>query len=354
MNCILRALHPFFYLLCCIIFLLFTPLAYANRGIVNIYAWASEIPVSIINQFEKETGITINISTYENNEIMYAKMRATTNPGYDVIMPSSYFVERMSKQNMLEKLDKTKLTYFKNLDPQFANPTYDPQLQYSIPYIWGVTGIFFNKKYYAPNSIKKWGDLWNKRYYNQLMLLDDTREIFSIALLALGYSPNDTDPKHIEQAYLKLKALLPNVKVFSSDTVVSNIIDEDANIGTAWNGDVYKAMSENPDIDFVFPEDGMMIWVDNFAIPQTAPHKENAYAFINFMLRADVAKEAVMRIHFATVNKAAKDLLPFDIQNNPVLYPSKEIMKRGIFQTDLGENTLAIYEKYWEQLKMSG
>lgn len=345
-----------FYVMLSFFTVLFTlpAFAYASKGIVNVYAWSSEIPDAIINQFEKETGIRVNISTYENNEVMYAKMRATKNPGYDVIMPSSYYVDRMSKQNMLSTLDKTQLTNLSNLDTTFTHPAYDPNLQYSVPYVWGITGIFFNQKSYSQNQLSKWNDLWNEKYRDQLMLLDDTREIFSIALLALGYSPNDTNPKHIEEAYLKLLQIMPNVKVFSSDAVVSIIIDEDANIGTAWNGDIYKAQTENRDVQFIFPKEGFVIWVDNFTIPKNAPHKDNAYAFINFMLRADVAKNAVMQVHIATVNRAAKELLPQEIQNNPILYPSSDIMKRGIFQTDLGEDTLAIYEKYWEQLKMHG
>ena len=326
--------------------------AFAANQVVNVYAWASEIPDAIVKQFEKETGIHVNISTYDNNEIMYAKMRASQNAGYDVIMPSSYFVNRMVKQDMLLPLDKTKLPNFKNIDDSFNNPAYDPGLRYSVPYLWGVTGIFTNSNDFPPKSISRWSDLWNKKFYNQLMLLDDTRENFSIALLALGYSPNDTDPEHIKAAFEKLLALMPNVKVFSSDTVVSILIDEDATIGSAWNGDVYKASTENKALNFTFPQEGFVIWVDNFAIPRNAPHITNAYTFLNFILRPDIAKIAALTTNFGIVNRPGKALLPIDIQNNQTIYPSKEVMQRGIFQTDLGEKTLAIYEAYWEKLKM--
>lgn len=346
----------FCYSLLALLFLFSTmPIqSFANNNVVNVYAWSGEITSKVIHQFEKETGITVNFATYENNEIMYAKMRAVKNPGYDVIMPSSYFVARMVKQNqnMLEKLDRNKLSNFKNIDTQFINPTYDPNLQYSVPYLWGITGIFINQQFYAPESVTSWNDLWAPRFHNQLMLLDDTRENFSMALLALGYSPNDDNPKHIEQAYLKLKALMPNTKVFSSDTIVSIIIDEDATVGSAWNGDAFKAQSENPNINFIFPKEGFVIWVDNFSIPKNAPHKENAYTFINFMLRADVARDAALSTRYATANRAGKKLLPRDIQNNPTVYPAADVMKRGIFQTDLSEETLALYEKYWEKLKI--
>lgn len=326
----------------------------AQPKIVNVYAWTGEIPDTVIKEFEQETGIKVNFSTYESNEIMFAKLRASSHAGYDVVMPSSYFVDRMRRLDMLDKLDKSQLSNWNNLNPAFTNPIYDPQAQYSVPFIWGVTGIFVNKTAYTPNSIQKWTDLWNKRFFNQLMLLDDSREVFSMALLSLGYSANDKDPEHIKQAYLKLKELMKNVKVFSTDTVVSILIDEDATVGMAWNGDAFKASQENPNVSFVFPKDGFVIWVDNFSIPKNAPHKNEAYAFVNFLLRPDIAKEVALATSFPIANLAGEKLLPPEIKNNPTIYPSKEMLSHGQFQIDLGEETLGIYEKYWEQLKMGG
>ncbi len=327
--------------------------AFAQK-IVNVYAWTDEIPDFVVRQFEKETGIKVNFSTYENNELMYAKIRASKNAGYDVIMPSSYFVDRMRKQQLLIPLDKTKIPNWKNLNPTFLNQQYDPNNAYSVPYIWGVTGIFVNTQYYSPNSIKQWSDFWDNRYVNQLMLLEDTREVFAMALLSLGYSINDRDPVHIKQAFLKLKDMMKNVKVFSTDTVVSIIIDEDANLGMAFNGDTFKASRENKHVTFVFPQDGFVIWVDNFSIPQNAAHQQEAYQFINFMLRPDIAKAIALYTNFPIANLAGQKLLPPEMRNNPIIYPSKEVLKHGEFQVDLGEETLALYEKYWEELKMGG
>lgn len=328
--------------------------AIAADKVVNIYAWTGEIPDFIVRQFEKETGIKVNISTYENNEIMYAKIRASQQAGYDLIMPTSYFIDRMSHQNLLEKLDKSKLSNWKNLNPDFLHPNYDPNTEYSVPFIWGITGIFVNKEYFSPQSINKWSDLWDKRFYNKLMLTDDIREVFSMALLAMGYSVNDSDPEHIKAAFLKLKPLMDNVKVFSTDTVVSIIIDEDVTAGMAWNGDVFKASKENNHVQFIFPQEGFIIWVDNIAIPKNAPHKEAAYTFINFILRPEVARDIALYTRFPVTNLAAQKLLPTEIRNNPVIYPPKEIVQRGQFLVDLGDETLKLYERYWEELKMSG
>ncbi len=328
-------------------------ISFADDKIVNVYTWSGVIPDSAIRQFEKETGIKVNFSTYDSNEVMYAKLKADKNVEYDVVEPSSYYIDRMRRQGMLQKLDKAKVPYFVNLNPDFLNKSYDPDSSYSIPFIWGITGIFVNNKSHVPASITTWSDVWNKQYANQLLMLDDSREVFSMALRSLGYSANDQNPEHIKQAYLKIKTLLPNIKMFNSSPI-SLLIDEDATVGMSWNGDFFKAKKENTHLDFIFPKDGFVIWVDNFAIPKGAPHLDNAYKFLNFMLRADVAKAVVLDNAYPTTNLAAQKLLPAEVRNDPIEYPSREIMSHGEFQTDISDDALALYEKYWEKLKMGG
>jgi spermidine/putrescine transport system substrate-binding protein len=325
----------------------------AADNILNIYTWPGVIPDFAIQQFEKETGIKVNFSTYDSNEIMYAKLKADKNSVYDVVEPSSYYIDRMTRQGMLEKIDRSKLSNFKNLNPTFLNQAYDPQSAYSIPFIWGVTGIFINKDYHNPAAVTRWADLWDKEYLDEIMLLDDSREVFSMAMLTLGYSVNDSNPEHIRQAYLKLKELHPNIKIFTN-APISFVIDEDATMGMVWNGDINKAQKENSSLAFVYPKDRFVIWVDNFAIPVNAPHRENAYKFLNFMLRADVAKAVVMDNNFPSANLAAQKLLPADIRNSQIVYPDKDILRHGEFQSDIGDEALALYEKYWEKLKIGG
>lgn len=327
--------------------------ALAKENVVNVYMWSDVIPDSIIQQFEKDTGIKVNFSTYDSNEIMYAKLRAGKNPGYDVVEPSSYYIDRMRRQNMLEKLDRNKMTNFKNINPAFLHQAYDPQSNYSIPFTWGVTGIFINKDYYNKDNVSRWSDLWDKKYADELLILNDSREAFSAALRTLGYSVNDSNPEHIKLAYQKLKELIPNVKIFNSEPL-SVLIDEDTNIGMVWNGDLYKASRENPQLEFIYPKDGFVIWVDNFAIPKDAPHRANAYKFLNYVLRADIAKQVALYNNYPTPNLAGQKLLPDTIKNNPTVYPPHDVLKRGEFQTDIGDEALALYEKYWERLKMGG
>jgi spermidine/putrescine transport system substrate-binding protein len=326
--------------------------AAADKKMVNVYSWGGEIPKALIHQFEKETGIQVNFSTYDNNETLYAKLHASNRAIYDVIVPSTYFVERLKKQGFLKKLDHARLSHFKHLDPIFLNAAYDLNNQYSVPLVWGATGIFYNQ-HWVKSIPESWQDLWEKNWKNQLMLLDDPREIFSIALLSLGYSPNDSDPKHIEAAFKQLKALIPQIKLFASESIQALLIDEDAHIGTAWNGDVFKAHQENSDIQFVFPKEGFVIWIDCLSILNNAPHPDEAYAFVDFLLKPENAASIALAGGHAIANQSGRALLPKKIRDNTTVYPSPEVLKRGVIQSDISEKSLLLYDEYWQQLKFS-
>jgi len=319
---------------------------------LNVYLTGGVIPLKLIWAFQKETGINVNISTYDNNETMYSKLRASKKNIYDVILPSSYYVERMKRHDLLIKLDPNKIPNLKNLDPSFTNMPYDPDNQYHVPLAWGVTGIFYNHRWIT-NPPQYWKTLWESRWANQLMLIDDTRDVFSIALMSLGLNPNDTDPKHIEAAFHQLLRLVPNIKLFASNAIQSLIIDEDANIGASWNGDIVKAQAENPNIQFVYPKDGNLIWVDCLAILKSAPHRDEAYQFINYMLRAQSGAQIVKEEGYSVTNHASWDILPISIRTNPNIFPSKTLLKKGYYQRDVGEDIIELYNKYWEQLKLA-
>ncbi|MFZ4076750.1 MAG: ABC transporter substrate-binding protein [Legionellaceae bacterium] len=326
--------------------------AMSEKRIVNVYAWGGEIPKKVIQNFEHDTGIKVNFSTYDNNETMYAKVRASKTTIYDVILPSAYFVERMRKQDLLMRLDKRKLPHLKNISKQFINHPYDPNNQYSIPLIWGATGLFYNAHWITKKPLK-WEDLWDSQWKNQLMMLDDPREVFAIALLRLGYSPNDVNPEHIQQAYQALLKLTSNIKLFASESIQAILIDEDAMLGTAWNGDVYKARQENKDIEFIYPEEGFVIWIDCLSMLKNAPHKAEAYAFIDYMLRSKTAADIALIEGHAITNQKGLLSLPDEIKNNPLVYPDEQTLKNAIVQGDIGEQAILLYHQYWQQIKLS-
>ena len=331
--------------------LLLCSTSFASK-IVNVYAWGGEIPKSVIQQFEQETGIHVNFSTYDSNETMYAKLRSSQQSIYDVILPSAYFVERMQKQGMLTQLDHSKLPNVKHIEPRFTQNEYDKDNQYSAPLIWGATGIFYNQQW-VKQKPGTWSALWDTRWRRQLMLLDDSREVFAMALMSLHYSPNDTDPTHIHAAYQKLLTLIPNIKLFGSDGIQAIIIDEDAIAGSAWNGDAFKAHAENREINFVYPDDGFVIWIDCLAMPINAPHPDEAYRFINYMLKPETAAKIATIEGHAITNSTGKQLLPETIRNNETVYPNEKTMSRAHVQRDVGEETIALYNKYWQDFKLA-
>jgi spermidine/putrescine transport system substrate-binding protein len=333
--------------------MLFFPLVLnAATNTLNIYNWSGYLPIKILQQFEKETGIQVNYSTYDSNETLYAKLKAVPDAGYDIIVPSSYFVDRMRKQNMLLPLDLKKIPNIANLNPSFLNRPFDPGNRYSIPYFWLATGIVYNDKYYKPGEIQHWSDLWKEKYKNELLLLNDVREVFSMALIALGYDANDSNPEHIKAAYLKLKQLLPNVKLFNAEAISSIYIDEDVTLGMGWSGETLLSHRENPHVKFIYPSEGFVLSLDSMAIPIGATHVENAYQFINFILRPDIAKALSEQTGYPTPNLSAIKLMS-PSEMNPITYPDPEILAKGVFQVDLGDAN-SLYEKYWELLKIGG
>lgn len=331
--------------------LIVNPMALATK-VINLYSWTDVIPQTVLSQFEQETGIHVNSNTYDSNEVMYAKLKVSKQPMYDVIYPSSFYVARMKKLGLLHPLDHKKLSNLKYIDPYFLDKKYDPRNRYSVPVGWGTTGIFYNKSQISSPPMG-WNDLWEKRWRNKLLLLNDPREVFTMAMFALGYSPNDKDPTHIKQAFDKLLELAPNIKLFASENVQSILIDDDAFLGLAWSADVYKSQIENKTLRFVYPKNGFVIWVDCLAIPSNAPHLEEAYQLMNFLMRPDVAAKMALTLNSSTTNLDGKAQLPDNIKNSPLLYPSRELLRAGVFQQDVGEETIALYNAYWERLKLA-
>lgn len=329
---------------------LFTSSAMASDNELYFYNWSEYIPNEVLEDFSKETGIKVIYSTYESNESMYAKLK-TQGSGYDLIVPSTYFVSKMRKEGMLRQIDKSKLSHFADLDANFLNKPFDPNNHYSIPYIWGATGIGINTDMLDKASIKNWGDLWDTKWEGQLMLMDDSREVFHIALSKLGYSPNTTDPKEIEAAYRELTKLMPNVLVFNSDFPANPYLAGEVSLGMLWNGSAYMARQEGAPIDIIWPEKGAIFWMDSLAIPAGAKNIEAAHKMIDFLLRPENAVKIALEIGYPTPVKTAHDLLPVEFANDPSIFPPQSVMESGEWQDEVGEASV-LYDEYFQRLKV--
>jgi spermidine/putrescine transport system substrate-binding protein len=284
---------------------------------------------------------------------MYAKVKTVQSKGYDLLVPSTYYVDRMRREGLLQKLDKSRLSNFGNLNPRLLNQSYDPGNNYSIPYLWGTTGIAINTDQVNPDKVGAWEDLWDPSYRNKLLLLNDVREVFSMGLKTLGYSANSTNENEIRAAYEKLTQLMPNVRVFNAESPKDLFLAEEVILGMNWNGEVYMANQENPSIRYIYPKEGVTVWMDNFVLSRGAKNVDAAYQFIDFILRPDIAKIITEEIGYTSPNLEAIKLLPESLRNNRVVYPTDKDLKNAEFQTDVGK-ALPLYEKYWQRLKSGG
>lgn len=315
-----------------------------------VYNWTEYVPSSLLEKFTQETGIEVIYSTFESNEEMYSKLKLTQGAGYDVVFPSSYYVNKMAKEGMLEKLDKTKLTNFKYVSKELMGQSFDPNNDYSLPYIFGLTGIGVNKADIDPSKITSWIDLWKPEYKRMIQLMNDSREVFHMALLLDEKSPNTTNKEEIKSAYERLSSLIPNVATFNSDAPEIPFLQGEVSLGMIWNGSAYLGSKEDSDLTFIYPKEGAIIWMDNYAIPKTAKNKEVAYKFIDFLLRPESAKVVIEKLGFSMPNEGVKELLTPEQLADKTLFPPKEELKKGIAQADVGE-AIEVYEKYWNKLR---
>lgn len=330
------------------VMLLATP-SIAGSGELYLYIWSEYIPDEVVQNFTRETGIKVHLSNYDSNEAMYAKIKLAGD-GYDIIVPSSDYVGLMRRQDMLLPLDKSKLSNFSNLAPKFVNQSFDPDNTYSLPYMWGSTAIAVNTGMLGTGAINSIDDLWKPEMDGRLLLPNDPRDVFALALKSLGYSLNETDPARIEEAYQKLKSLIPMVRVFDSDSPKQALLSGEVLVGVVWNGEAYIANQENPEITYIYPEKGFSLWMDSLCIPKGAKNIEEAHAFLNYLMRPDVAALISTEMGYSTPNAKALDFLPEEVRNNPIVYPSEEVAARGEFQDYIGE-AMKIYDAYWVKLK---
>ncbi|WP_318477856.1 ABC transporter substrate-binding protein [Photobacterium leiognathi] len=322
----------------------------AENVVLNIYNWAEYMPTDVIQAFEKEYNVTVNYSTFDNNEAMYTKLKLLDNKGYDIVFASTYFIEKMAREGMLAKIDKTKMHHLKDVYPGLLGQQFDPKNDYSLPYVWGVTGISYNSDSIKNDQVTGWNDLWNSDFQRQVMLLDDVRDVFGMALKAQGHSINSTNEAEIKQAYEKLRDLRPNVVVYNSDAPHVPYVTGEAMLGMQWNGNAYLAKQEMPELQFVYPKEGSILWMDNFIVPEGSANKDLAFKFIDFFMRPENQAKLVEELGFPAPNKQAKSFLPKALQNDPMIFPTDEEVNKGEFTNDVGD-AVNIYQKYWQLLK---
>jgi spermidine/putrescine transport system permease protein len=316
---------------------------------LNIYIWSTYLSPRIIHGFEREFHCKVNYDLYDSNEALLTKLQAG-NVDYDLVVPSDYMVEILIRQGLLAPLDKSRLpNAWANTDPRFLGLPFDPHNDYSVPYAWGTTGLAYRADLVHEN-VDSWSVLFDPRFAGHILLLDDTREVFGMALKKLGYSLNSTDPVELRQARNLLLLEKPLVKGYNSSNFEQDLAGGDAWFAQAFNGNLPFVMRDEPRIRYVIPKEGCTISVDCACLPRHAPHKELAEAFINYFHRPDVAAVFVNDSGFNTPNRYDRQEIDPWLLANPAVFPDPAGLVHCEFMRDVGP-VIALYDQYWTEIK---
>jgi len=323
----------------------------AEEKKLNFYNWDTYIGETTLDTFKEKAGIDVNMSLFATNDELFAKLRAG-NPGYDVIVPGSEFVERMIKADLLVPLDHSKIPNIKNVAPEFiSDAPYDPGRKFSLPYTWLVIGIGYRK-----SKVKDKPDSWkvlfdSDQYKGKISVMSDASELYRHVFKYMGESANKATPELILKAEEILKKQKPFIKAFHEDNGQDLLLSGEVDVVMEYNGDIAQIMTEDEDIDFVVPKEGALKQSDTLAIPKGAPHPENAHAFINFLLDAEVGKEIFETIKYPSPNAAATAIMPDDYKNNQVIFPPAEIVAKCEYPQYAGEEITRLLDESLTRLR---
>jgi putrescine transport system substrate-binding protein len=323
--------------------------AAAEDKLLNIYNWSDYIAPDTVKNFEALTGIRVNYDVYDSNEVLEAKLEAG-HSGYDLVVPTaSPYLAREAAAGALTPIDKAKLPNYRNLDPRIlaAAANADPGNRFGVPYMWGTTGIGYNiakvKAALGANapvdSLKLLFDPANAKRLAAcgIEVLDSAQELFPAALLYAGRDPLSRDAADLAAASRVLSAIRPDIRKFHSSEYINDLANGDICVAFGYSGDVIQARNRAEQakngvtIAYAIPKEGAMIWIDMMAIPAGAPHPANALAFINYILRPEVAAAISNTVAYANPNRAATGLVKASIRNDPAVYPPPAVMKRLFF-----------------------
>ena len=320
--------------------LIATP-ALAQDNVVNVYNWSDYIAEDTVAKFEAETGIKVNYDVFDSNELVEAKLLAGGS-GYDVVVPSGFFLERQVAAGLFLPFDKSKLPNLANMDPDVmaATAAHDPDNAHSVDYMWGTTAIGYNvgklKERLGDVPVDSWDIVFKPETLQKLQdcgvnILDAPAEVMASALNYLGLDPNSESAADLKQAEDLLMSIRPYVRTVNSSQYIDDLGNGEICLSIGYSGDVFiarDAASEanaGVEVAYVIPREGALKWFDLFAIPADAPHADNAYRFIDFMLRPDIAAANTNYVFYASGNKAALDLIDPEVKGDPAIYPTPDV-----------------------------
>ena len=342
--------------------------ASAQERVLNVYNWSDYIDPQVIQNFTKETGIKVIYDTYDNNEILETKL-LTGKSGYDLVVPSGPFLQRLIKADIFQKLDKTKLSNLKNMWPEVTKrvAVFDPGNEYAVDYMWGTTGIGINVKKVrerlGPNlPLNTWDLLMKPELASKLKdcgiyVLDSSEDVFPSILSYLGLNPDSKKQEDLIKAGDALFKTRGNIKKFHSSEYINALANGDICMAVGYSGDILQAMKRaeeaknGVEIAFLIPREGAVMWFDVLAIPADAPHPAEAHEFINYLLRPDVAAANSNLVNFASGVLDARPLVKPEIGKNPGIYPDDATLQRLFTNTAYDEKAQRIVTRQWTRIK---
>ncbi|GAB1580952.1 polyamine ABC transporter substrate-binding protein [Phyllobacterium phragmitis] len=338
----------------------------AQERVVNVYNWSDYIDDSILTDFTKETGIKVVYDVYDSNEILETKLLAG-GTGYDVVVPSGEFLGRQIPAGVFQKLDKAKLPNLKNMWDviEQRTATYDPGNEYSINYMWGTTGIGYNKtkvkEALGTDKIDSWDVLFDPEKSAKLKdcgiyVLDSASEMLRPALNYLGFDPNSANADEFakaEELYLKIR---PNIRKFHSSEYINALANGDICMAVGYSGDIFQARDraeeagQGIEIGYSIPKEGAQMWFDQMAIPADAPHVEEAHEFLNYIMRPEVIAKASNYVFYANGNKASQPLLDKAVIDDPAIYPDEATMAKLFVPLPYDTKTQRLATRAWTKI----
>lgn len=316
---------------------------------LNVFNWGDYIGEETLAKFTEETGIKVNYEMFDSNEAMYTKLKSGA-VDYDVLVPSDYMIEKLIAEDMLLQINFDNVENYQYIDQTFRGKAYDPQEQYSVPYMWGTLGLLYNEKM-VQAPIDSWEVLWDETYADQIIMKDSVRDSFVPALKLLGQSINTEDKEAWQEALKMLQDQKALVQGYAADEVRDKMIGEEAAIALMYSGEAILTIEENENLAYVVPKEGSNLWFDAMCIPKTSEHQAEAEAFINFMTRPDIAFENADYIGYSTPLSEAKAMLDEDIQNDPAAYPAQAVLDKCEVFIDLGQSLTEFTNELWNELK---